>query len=197
MRAITNFLLAISLSLGLSTLAVGQANPDLSSLMSEAEITAMGLHKLSPEEQQNLVQWILQNKEPALATEQYIDQGTSEVRNTAIATGAATAAPVAAATETAAVATASKAVTEEDVDNFGKPAPQADEMRSRIPGTFTGWTGESQFVLENGQIWQQRYDTRWKTELENPEVVITRHMLGLHRMEVVGTGKTVPVKRIK
>ena len=70
-------------------------------------------------------------------------------------------------------------------------------MRSRIAGEFEGWSGATRFELENGQVWQQRYQTTWRTSLENPEVVITRHFLGLHRMEVVGTGQSVPVRRIK
>lgn len=197
MRALTIFLMAIFLMPGLSPLAIGQATPDLSSLMSEEEISAMGLDKLSPEQQQSLVQWILQKEGAPLAAEQNTAPPTTEATATTVATGTTITAPSSAPTEAASVAAVTAPATSTDVENFGKPAPQADEMRSRIPGTFTGWTGDSLFVLENGQVWQQRYDTKWKTELENPEVVITRHMLGLHRMEVVGTGKTVPVKRIK
>ena len=52
-------------------------------------------------------------------------------------------------------------------------------------------------TLANGQVWQQRYKTTWRTEMTDPEVIITRHLFGLHRMEVVGTGQTVPVKRIR
>ncbi len=197
MRALTSFLLMMSLMTGLSPLAIGQTTPDLSDLMSDEEITAMGLDKLSPEQQQSLVQWLLQKGGVPLAAEQGEPARTTQTKDSAAATGTAMAASSSAQTDAASVAAASAPATSADVDNFGKPPPQPDEMRSRIPGTFTGWTGDSQFVLENGQVWQQRYDTRWKTELENPEVVITRHMLGLHRMEIVGTGKSVPVKRIK
>ncbi|MEP1471254.1 MAG: hypothetical protein ABJK20_08825 [Halieaceae bacterium] len=196
MRPLTIFLILTSFTLGISQLASGQTTPSLSSLMSAEEIAAMGLDKLSPAQQQNLVQWISQNKETSLSVEQAAPQNATPSSNATAATSTAAAAVSANASATTSVA-ATAATSVEEVDNFGKPAPQPDEMRSRIPGTFTGWAGDSQFVLENGQIWQQRYDTKWRTELENPEVVITRHMLGLHRMEVVGTGKTVPVKRIK
>lgn len=190
MRIIVKQLSITALALGLSLVAVGQTTQPLSELMSEQEIKAMGLDKLSPAQQADLVQWIQQRREAPIATE------SGEAAATA-ATAANSIADKTTASAAPTVASAATTVEAPSDDNFGKPAPQADQMRSRISGTFTGWTGDSQFVLENGQVWQQRYDTRWKTELDNPEVIITRHMLGLHRMEVVGTGKSVPVKRIK
>ena len=190
MRIIVKQLSITALALGLSLVAVGQTTQPLSELMSEQEIEAMGLDKLSPAQQADLVQWIQQRREAPIAAE------SGEAAATA-ATAANSIPDQTIAYAAPKVAPAATTVDASSDENFGKPAPQADQMRSRIPGTFTGWTGGSQFVLENGQVWQQRYDTRWKTELDNPEVIITRHMLGLHRMEVVGTGKSVPVKRIK
>ena len=197
MRPLNSLALAILLVIALPLAVHAEPAGGLSGIMSQEDMAEMGLDKLSPEEQEKLADWIRQNQ--GQATKPSASAATASAVPAAASTttapqASAPATPTTAAPEPATVATAP---TQADVDNFGKPAPQADEMRSRIPGTFTGWNGSSQFVLENGQVWQQRYDTKWKTELENPEVVITRHLLGLHRMEVVGTGKSVPVKRIK
>jgi hypothetical protein len=68
-------------------------------------------------------------------------------------------------------------------------------ITTRILGEFSGWAGKTIFVLENGQTWQQRRRGRWKTSLENPEVVLSRNFTGAYELSVVG-GKTTGVKRI-
>lgn len=68
-------------------------------------------------------------------------------------------------------------------------------ITTRILGEFSGWTGKTIFVLENGQTWQQRRRGRWKTSLVNPEVVLSRNFTGAYELSIVG-GKTTGVKRI-
>jgi hypothetical protein len=182
-------------------LVLAQEPGGLPDILSEEQMTRMGLHKLSPDEQQQLFEWITGNGEavapfPAPATGAMPAAATTAGSAPLPDTPApATAAPAAAASINAvdpAVASAA------DADaSFGKAKPRPDQMRSFIPGRFTGWTGDTLFTLNNGQVWQQRYETTWRTEMTDPEVVIKRHFLGLHRMEVVGTGQTVPVKRIR
>jgi hypothetical protein len=197
MKAIA--LLITVLAFSFAQCAMSQSESQLAEIMTADEISTMGLEKLSPQEQQQLIEWI-QNFRQAKP----VAADSPAAVPAAIATTAAPAATSSAkaAAPSTTVATESSAITAEaaataEADNFGKTTEQADEMTSRIPGTFTGWSGNTTFVLENGQVWQQRYDTRWTTELQNPEVVIKRRLFGLHRMEVVGTSKSVPVKRIK
>lgn len=65
---------------------------------------------------------------------------------------------------------------------------------SRIVGDFDGWSGETVFRLENGQVWEQRLDGRYRYRGEpNPEVRIERNWLGFYRMTVIGTGRSVGV----
>jgi hypothetical protein len=65
---------------------------------------------------------------------------------------------------------------------------------SRIVGDFEGWSGETVFRLENGQVWEQRLDGRYQYRGEpNPEVRIERNWLGFYRMTVTGTGRSVGV----
>ena len=68
-------------------------------------------------------------------------------------------------------------------------------ITTRILGEFSGWTGKTIFVLENGQTWQQRRRGRWKTSLVNPKVVLSRNFTGAYELSIVG-GKTTGVKRI-
>lgn len=72
-----------------------------------------------------------------------------------------------------------------------------EPIESRIDGRFEGWTGRTQFRLQNGQVWQQRISSKYAYEAENPEVRITRNWAGYYWMKVLETGKSVPVTRIQ
>ncbi|MEO2173738.1 MAG: hypothetical protein ABGY96_06530 [bacterium] len=69
--------------------------------------------------------------------------------------------------------------------------------RSRIKGHFTGWTGETRFYLENGEIWKQRYGAKWKISLENPEVIIKKGFMGTYTLTIVSENKTTGVSQVK
>ncbi|MEH6515516.1 MAG: hypothetical protein V7742_02460 [Halioglobus sp.] len=197
MKTVT--LLITVLVFSFAQFAMSQPGSQLGEIMTADEISAMGLEKLSPQEQQQLIEWV-QNFRQAKPVATDSPAAVPAVTATTAATAATPSAQAAVPATTDATefsAATAEVVAPAEADNFGKAAEQADEMASRIPGTFTGWSGNTTFVLENGQVWQQRYDTRWTTELENPEVVIKRRLFGLHRMEIVGTSKSVPVKRIK
>lgn len=74
------------------------------------------------------------------------------------------------------------------------------EVRSHIVGTFKGWKGNTKFVLENGQVWQQRNQksgTRWQANIDNPEVIIKTNLFGLHVLTIVDADKSTKVKRIR
>ena len=53
------------------------------------------------------------------------------------------------------------------------------EVESMILGDFKGWSGETVFRLDNGQIWQQRLDGKYKYRgPANPAVRISKNWLG-------------------
>lgn len=199
----TALLISATLLLPLSATAETTEAQTLSDLMSADEIQAMGLDQLSEKQRAQLMQWILRHsatatseaEQPASAAPLVGASQVQEASVTATPEPAGKPAPTATAVAAAGPATAPAPV--ENYDTFGKSPPRSDEMHSRIVGSFEGWSGATRFELENGQVWQQRYETTWRTNMDNPEVIIRRHMLGLHRMEVVGTGKSVPVKRLK
>ncbi|WIO74180.1 hypothetical protein QP938_12900 [Porticoccaceae bacterium LTM1] len=70
-------------------------------------------------------------------------------------------------------------------------------IQSRIIGKFYGWKKGATFQLENGQIWEQRNTTYWKTNMDNPEVVIRKNLIGNYDMEVVDAKRKIGVTRIK
>ena len=69
-------------------------------------------------------------------------------------------------------------------------------MTSRIVGEFNGWSGKTRFVLENGQVFEQRRPGRWKITLNNPEVHINQTFMGALEMEVVSEGRSIGVRRL-
>lgn len=69
-------------------------------------------------------------------------------------------------------------------------------MTSRIVGQFEGWSGKTRFVLENGQVFEQRRPGRWKTSLLNPEVLVTQNFMGAYELEVVAEGRSIGVRRL-
>ncbi|QKK01509.1 MAG: hypothetical protein HND55_01890 [Pseudomonadota bacterium] len=71
-------------------------------------------------------------------------------------------------------------------------------IRSRIKGPFTGWTGETEFHLENGMVWRQAQGgVHDVPEMQNPAVEIRPGMFGSWQLIVEGYNRRVRVERIK
>lgn len=73
-----------------------------------------------------------------------------------------------------------------------------EKFQARIVGDFSGWTGNTEFELENGMVWRQdERDTFYIPAVENPVVTITPGLLGSWRLSVEGYNKAVRVERIE
>ena len=72
-----------------------------------------------------------------------------------------------------------------------------DGFTSHIDGEFTGWNGKTLLRLKNGQVWQPRYNRRYRYSAVDPEVEISKNALGFYTLTVVETGQSIGVKRIK
>ena len=71
-------------------------------------------------------------------------------------------------------------------------------IKSRLVGKFDGWTGKTKFVLENGQVWQQRNSANWRSPtIQNPDVVVRKNVLGFYILDVEGVKRSVGVKRVQ
>lgn len=82
--------------------------------------------------------------------------------------------------------------TDTDIQNL-----QKSPVRRRIAGHFTGWSGDTLFTLDNGEVWKQRLPGRYAISLENPEIEIFRNLLGFFELKVVKTGSKIAVTRVK
>ena len=79
-----------------------------------------------------------------------------------------------------------------------REAQKDHEIKTRISGNFTGWSGETIFRFENGQVWRQRLDGKYRYQgPANPEVIIVKNWFGFYRMTVVETGKSIGVTPLK
>ena len=114
------------------------------------------------------------------------------------APAAAAPAPAPAPATTVAASTSPR----QDEAGFGSerqeiPAEDVKSITSRIDGEFTGWSGETVFPLENGQVWQQIQSGRMSWRADRPEVTIKRGMFGSYMLRVKGVNKSVRVRRIE
>mgnify|MGYP001032047578 CR=1 FL=1 len=86
----------------------------------------------------------------------------------------------------------------EDRRGFFADRSDREAIRSRIAGSFSGWSGSTRFVLENGMIWEQIEAGRFSiSEVENPEVVISPGLLGTWRLSIEGYSTAVRVQRVR
>lgn len=76
--------------------------------------------------------------------------------------------------------------------------PANEIVRSRLLGSFRGWTGNTVFRLENGQVWQQTGGGSFGgVSLESPEVTIQQGLLSAWYLRVEGYNSRAKVKRIE
>lgn len=71
-----------------------------------------------------------------------------------------------------------------------------DTVESSIDGEFNGWTGETIFKLQNGQIWEQSSYAYWYHYAYSPKVLIYKSG-SVYKMKVDGVDSTINVTRIK
>jgi hypothetical protein len=73
----------------------------------------------------------------------------------------------------------------------------AEGIKTRIAGAFSGWDGDTVFRLQNGQVWKQRLEGRWHYRAESPEVELRKNMMGFWVLRVVEPDKAIGVKRLQ
>jgi hypothetical protein len=78
-----------------------------------------------------------------------------------------------------------------------RAAEEAIRIEARIKQPFNGWTGDTVFYLDNGQVWRQRLKGRYFHRGDDTAVVIEKNLLGYFKMTVVSSDKSVGVTRIR
>jgi len=71
-----------------------------------------------------------------------------------------------------------------------------EDIVANVQGAFSGWSGKTRFVLDNGQVWEQRIGGRFVYNGSDKQVSISKNFLGYYILEHVASGRTVGVKRI-
>ncbi len=159
----------LSLTLPLSVIAA-EGFSSLEEQMSGKEFTTTGLDKLTPDELEALNNWIRRH---SVAT---LDQPKG---------GSYTA----------------DAGTEGDQRGFKNKNDSKEDrspINSRIKGNFSGWNGQTVFVLENGMIWEQADKGKfWVKDVQNPEITIKPGFLGTWNLFTEGHNSSCKVKRIQ
>ena len=77
--------------------------------------------------------------------------------------------------------------------------PKADEeheLHTTIKPPFNGWSGETVFYLDNGQIWRQRLDGRMHYSGDDYRVVIKKNFFGYYKMTHIASGRSVGVSHV-
>ena len=89
-------------------------------------------------------------------------------------------------------------VTQERID----PAPTRERathqavVENHIKGPFTGITGRTRVLLDNGSIWQQANENeKFPCKLDSPDVVLVRTVFG-YKMYVTGAPHWFYVRQI-
>ena len=92
--------------------------------------------------------------------------------------------------------------TSDDADFGAEQVEQRiDRLEARLVGDFNGWSGNTRFRLDNGQVWQQTKnyirDYEPREPIPQPRVTISRGLMGSYNLQVEGVKRIVQVKRIK
>jgi hypothetical protein len=160
--------------------AFAASSPDQASVihsLTAEEFAKAGLNKLTAEELAFLEEAIAHHQQPATAMAELPPAPKEQVVKS---------------TDKAAAAFGAEQVTPI------KREVTSQELHAHIEGTLEAFSGRAVFVLDNGQIWQQRIpDTVYFTpKLENPEVIITRGLVG-YKMLIVPANRVIFVKRVQ
>lgn len=71
------------------------------------------------------------------------------------------------------------------------------EITSTLVLPFNGWSGNTRFRLENGQVWKQRRRGNYAHHGEDLRVSISKNFMGYFKMTLVSNGKSVQVSRVE
>lgn len=72
-----------------------------------------------------------------------------------------------------------------------------DRIESRLVGRFEGWQSDTEFTLENGQVWRCVNCRSVYYIRDNPRVTIQRSFLGGYWLKVEGLNQRAAVRRVR
>ena len=162
--------------------------------MSPSERRAMGIDGLSVEQLEALNQWL--RKRFDRGQENTTIEVKAEVREQVLE-----AARVADAAEREAEIERRVAIEVEAAKQRIGVTPaeptMSEPVKAKIRGSFSGWSGNTVFALDNGQVWKQRAGNVYRHKGSDYKVELTRNFFGGWEMTMISSGKTVLVTRVK
>ena len=180
--------------LSLCTATSSIAAPTFESLdkaMTADERIKSGIDSLNAEQREFLNSWLkARYGEPAQVEASEPD--TAIVRTPATSVTAEAEAQ-AIETEVERRVAAKLAATQTGKDNRKDDMP----LEARLVGDFKGWTGKTVFRLDNGQVWRQRSASTYRHKGSDMRVRFEQNWMGGWEMEVLSTGKSVLVKKLR
>ncbi|NKI35038.1 hypothetical protein HFP89_07655 [Wenzhouxiangella sp. XN79A] len=73
-----------------------------------------------------------------------------------------------------------------------------EPFEANLVGPFDGWSGKTEFVLDNGMVWQQTGNDRYPmAPMESPKVLIRPGLFGGWTLQIEGYNKRTNVERIR
>ena len=162
--------------------------------MSAEERRATGIDSLSTDELDALNQWLIERFDQvqeivsAEVREEVLGEVIEEVRE---ADAAAREVEI-----ERRVAIKVEAAKQEFADTPPEPAVR-DPFEAMIKGHFSGWSGNTVFALDNGQVWRQRAGNIYRHKGSDYRVRFERNWFGGWEMTMITSGKTVLVTRVK
>ena len=185
--------LSICLIVALSWPVSGAELPPIEDLMSESEMAVTGINKLTPEQKQALREWleVFVDQDAKFAAKEYAEQRKEEeirARKSQKQPGI----------KIGRIFRRDAENNEQAQENQNSPN-RFNKNQAKIVGDFSGWSGRTTFILDNGEVWQQRRadSVRRTKRITNPEVKIKKNLMGFYVMEIPAVKVKMPVTRIK
>lgn len=145
--------------------------------MTHSEFLAAGLHRLSPDE--------------LAALNAFLAREARETRSEQ---------PPVTASEQSAQARPpeTESAPRQDADVGFEQRRTREAFQARIQGDFRGWSGDTRFELENGQVWETNQNRTFHyTGPDQPVVTIEPGVLGSWYLSVEGYNARVRVRRVE
>jgi len=174
--------------LGLLTASAAEA-PEIQTLMAPEDFTASGLDKLTDAERAHLSEWVARYREGAIKGPTVPGKQRKEAE-------AAQESPPVVAEESTPETTDEYPGGYKTSKEKKKEKKVKFELIAKVIPEFTGWSGKTVFVLDNGQVWRQRTPGSMRYSDGDSNIIITRNLIGKFLMEHPASGRSVGVRRI-
>ncbi len=93
--------------------------------------------------------------------------------------------------------TATEAGTIRQTNQEVQEAEASHVINANIVGDFSGWSGNTLFRLDNGQLWRQRLPGKVAYNGDGRAVEISKNFFGFYKMTHIDSGRSVGVSRVE